>query len=166
MAIYNNNLGIVDSFLDNERINYYYLTDLETLLIVAQDENKISLHDREQVLNWIEDPYEWDKKRKLKLKTNFLENKELIAKLLLKIKAVSLDTKNPYKFSSGLFSPIYTDCRIIPSFPKEWNEIIKSFINIMINEIGIQNVEIIGGTSTAGISHAAYLADKLNLPRI
>jgi orotate phosphoribosyltransferase len=39
-------------------------------------------------------------------------------------------------------------------------------INIIINEIGIQNVNVIGGTATAGISHASYIAKKLNLPMI
>lgn len=166
LAIFNNNLGIIDSFLDKERINYHCLADLETLLTVAQDEDRISTHDIELVLNWVKNPYDWDKNRKHKLETFLSESEEKIAKLLLKAKAVTLNVKNPYELSSGLLSPIYIDCRILPSFPEEWNEIINAFVNIIVNEVGMQNVEIIGGTSTAGISHAAYLADRLDMPLI
>jgi orotate phosphoribosyltransferase len=52
------------------------------------------------------------------------------------------------------------------SYPKEWEEIINSMVSIIVNEIGMQNVDAIAGTATAGISHAAYIAKKLNLPMI
>jgi len=90
--------------------------------------------------------------------------KEDIAKLLLKLKAVSLRLSKPYKFSSGILSPIYCDNRIIMSYPKEREVIVNSFLKIIKQKrIGC---DFIAGTATAGIPWAAFLALKLNKPMI
>lgn len=94
------------------------------------------------------------------------ENKEKIAQILLEIKAVTLNTKEPYKFASGTLSPVYTDNRLLISYPEKWKQVIDSFTSIILNKIGVENIDIMCGTSTAGIPHAAYLAEKLGLPMI
>lgn len=88
---------------------------------------------------------------------------EKVAKILLKIGAVTLSPKKPYKYSSGILSPVYTDCRLLISHPKE---------RTIIRDLYIKNIktagkyDVIAGTATAGIPHAAWIAEKMNLPLI
>jgi orotate phosphoribosyltransferase len=166
LAIFSNQLGIVENFLNEKNIKFYCLTDSETLLSVALAKKKINPEERNSIKEWKKDPENWDKIRRERIEEFLIENKERTAKSLLKIGAVTLNTKTPYRFVSGLLSPIYTDCRLLMSYPKEWEEVIDSMVNIIINEIGIQNINVIAGTATAGISHAAYIAKKLNLPMV
>lgn len=87
-----------------------------------------------------------------------------VAQALLEIQAVSLKPANPYVWSSGLKAPIYCDNRLIMSFPE-----VRTFIeNELVNLIreNYPEAELIAGTATAGIPHAAIVADKLNLPMI
>ncbi len=90
--------------------------------------------------------------------------KEDIARLLLKLKAVNLRPNKPYKFVSGVLSPIYCDNRLIMSYPKERNFVIDSFVK-MIKKKRIV-FDVIAGTATAGIPWSAFLALKLNKPMI
>jgi len=166
LVIFSNKLEIIENFLKNENIKFHYLTDLETLLAVALIKKRISLDEKNNIMEWIKDPEVWDKTRKDRLEKFLIENKEKVADILLKIKAITLNIEKPYKFVSGILSPVYTDCRLLMSYPTEWESVIESMINIIVNEIGIQNIDIIAGTATAGISHAAYLSKKLNLPMI
>lgn len=87
-----------------------------------------------------------------------------IAKILLSIKAVSLSPEQPYTWSSGLRSPIYCDNRLIMSFPEERRTVIEEFTSYI--EEHYSDVEVIAGTATAGIPHAAWIADHLHLPMI
>lgn len=87
-----------------------------------------------------------------------------IAEILLKIKAVTLRTDPPYKWVSGILAPIYTDNRLLMSYPKERDFIINSFLKI-IKEKNL-NPDVIVGIATSGIPWAAWIADKLNLPMI
>lgn len=83
------------------------------------------------------------------------------AKILLSINAVTLNPKKPYRFSSGVLSPIYTDCRILMSYPKE-RRIIRDLYIKKINLVG--KFDLLAATATAGIPHAAWIADKMSLP--
>lgn len=85
-----------------------------------------------------------------------------IAKILLDLKAVSLSPKAPYTWASGIKSPIYCDNRLTLSFPKE-RKIIEEELKGLIKE-KFPEVEYLMGTATAGIPHAAIVADKMNLP--
>jgi len=86
-----------------------------------------------------------------------------IAKILIRIGAVIINPNKPFKFDSGLLSPIYIDNRYLISFPKERKIIINEFCRF-INKIN--KPDVIAGLATAGIPHAAWLAEKLNLPMI
>jgi len=90
--------------------------------------------------------------------------KKDIARLLLKVKAVSLRPNKPYKFASGILSPIYCDNRLLISHPKEREVIIDSFIKIIRQKKIV--FDVIAGTATAGIPWAAFLALKLDKPMI
>lgn len=88
--------------------------------------------------------------------------KTKIANSLLEIGAVSLSPNDPFTWSSGLKSPIYCDNRLTLSFP----DIRKSIANGLVSLIKehFPEVEIIAGTATAGIPHAAWVSDIMNLP--
>jgi orotate phosphoribosyltransferase len=166
LAIFSNQLGIIENFLRSEGVEFYCLTDIDAVLEVALFKKKISDEEMAHVKEWMKDSDNWDRIRKDKIGKIMTENKERTAEILLKIEAVTIDVKKPYRYVSGILSPIYTDCRLLISHPSEWEIIIDSMINLIVNEIGTQNVDVIAGTATAGISHAAYIAEKLNLPMI
>jgi orotate phosphoribosyltransferase len=166
LTIFSNDLGIVESFLRKERIRYHSLTNMETLLSVASERKWILPTERMSALEWMKDPENWDRLRKIRIEKVLKKNKQKISRILLEIKAVTINMKEPYKFASGILSPIYTDNRLLMSYPDKWKKVIDSFISIIINEVGVQNVGVICGTSTAGIPHAAYLAEKLGLPMV
>lgn len=91
------------------------------------------------------------------------ETSRNVAKILLSVGAVSLNTKKPFRYSSGILSPVYTDCRLIMSYPKERRII----INLFSKSISSYDFfDVIAGTATAGIPHAAWIAEKLSLPMI
>ena len=89
--------------------------------------------------------------------------KEKVAKLLLSINAITLNPKKPYRYSSGILSPVYTDCRLLISHPRQRN-IIRDFYIEALNQAG--PFDVIAATAIAGIPHAAWIADKLKLPMI
>jgi len=88
----------------------------------------------------------------------------IVASVLLDIKAVTLSPNKPYTWASGIKSPIYCDNRLLISYPDKRTVIRDAFIET-IKENDIE-FDIIAGTSTSGIPHAAWLADKLNKPMI
>ncbi len=86
-----------------------------------------------------------------------------VASILYDVGAIIFRPKQPFKFDSGILSPAYTDNRLIISFPKEREKIV-SYLIETIREIGLPDV--IAGTATAGIPHAAFIAQKLKLPMV
>jgi orotate phosphoribosyltransferase len=89
---------------------------------------------------------------------------EDVAKILLKLKAVTLNPKKPYKFASGILSPVYTDCRVLIAYPEKRREI-RDFYIEAIKSSGV-SYDLIAGTATAGIPHAAWIADELGIPMV
>lgn len=86
-----------------------------------------------------------------------------VAEILFDIGAVTFSRRAPFKFDSGILSPVYTDNRLIISYPKLREKIVDAFIK-KIKEIGIPDV--VAGTATAGIPHAAFIAQKLKIPMV
>ena len=87
---------------------------------------------------------------------------KLIARDLLKIKAVYLKPEEPFTWASGIKSPIYTDNRVTLAYPETRTLIENGFVEKIRSEF--PDVEVIAGTATAGIPHGAIIADKMNLP--
>ena len=85
-----------------------------------------------------------------------------VAKNLLKIQAVFLKPNDPFTWASGIKSPIYCDNRLTLSYP-EVRKVVEEGLSETIKEY-FPTCEVIMGTSTAGIAHAAYVSDILNLP--
>lgn len=87
-----------------------------------------------------------------------------IAKLLLDIKAVTLNLQNPFRYTSGLLSPIYCDNRLLISYPEKRKIVIDAFLQLI--EKNRLSFDVVAGTATAGIPHAAWIADRLDLPML
>lgn len=87
-----------------------------------------------------------------------------IAKDLLEIKAVFLSPNEPFTWASGIKSPIYCDNRITMSYPKIRREIAKGLAETIKEKY--PDAEVIAGTATAGIPHAAWVAELLDLPMV
>lgn len=87
-----------------------------------------------------------------------------IAKALLNIKAVLLRPQDPFTWTSGIKSPIYCDNRMTMSFPEVRELVAEGFASVIRAQY--PDAEVIAGTATAGIPHAAWVAQKLGLPMI
>ncbi|KFE42924.1 orotate phosphoribosyltransferase [Staphylococcus agnetis] len=85
-----------------------------------------------------------------------------IAQALLDIEAVSLSPNDMFTWSSGIKSPIYCDNRVTLGYPNVRESIRDGLIELIQNHF--EKVDIISGTATAGIPHAAFISDKMNLP--
>lgn len=100
------------------------------------------------------------------LKTDIKEDMENlsrdIAEKLLSIRAVFLSPKAPFTWASGIKSPIYCDNRLTLSYPKV-REAVEEGLATLIRK-HYPDVEVLMGTSTAGIAHAAITATILDLP--
>lgn len=91
---------------------------------------------------------------------------EETATLLLSVKAITMKPNEPYRYTSGMLSPIYCDNRIIISFPKVRKKIINFYTEVIDRCIGVDEVDIISGTATAAVPHAAFIADELKKPMV
>ena len=91
-----------------------------------------------------------------------MTTEKMIAAELLSIKAVFLSPNEPFTWASGIKSPIYCDNRLILTAPKS-RKIVESAIAQTVKE-RFPEAEVLMGTSTAGIAHAAIAADILDMP--
>ena len=87
---------------------------------------------------------------------------ELIAKDLLKIKAVFFRPNEPFTWASGIKSPVYCDNRLTLTDVEVRNDV-ENALATVIKE-NYKGVEVLMGTSTAGIAHAAITAHIMGLP--
>lgn len=87
-----------------------------------------------------------------------------VAEQLLEIKAVFLKPNDPFTWASGIKSPIYCDNRLTLGFPKVRQFIAQSLAEKIKQTFG--EVDVVAGTATAGIPHAAWVSDLLDLPMV
>lgn len=93
-----------------------------------------------------------------------LSIEQQVSQNLLAIKAVFLSPNEPFTWASGIKSPIYCDNRLTMSFPKVRRLIAKGLAEKIKKQF--PEVEVIAGTATAGIPHAAWVAEILDLPMV
>ncbi|MBQ5995076.1 MAG: orotate phosphoribosyltransferase [Clostridia bacterium] len=91
-----------------------------------------------------------------------MNTKVLIAKDLLKIKAVFFRPEEPFTWASGIKSPVYCDNRLTLTAPEVRNDV-ENALAQTIRE-NYPEAEVLMGTSTAGIAHAAITAHIMGLP--
>ena len=91
-----------------------------------------------------------------------MDTKELIAKDLLSIQAVFFRPDEPFTWASGIKSPVYTDNRLILTAPKVRDDVENAIAETVKKEY--PDAEVLMGTSTAGIAHAAIAGHILGMP--
>ena len=85
-----------------------------------------------------------------------------IAKDLLSIRAVFLRPDDPFTWASGIKSPIYCDNRLVLSDHRVRTDVETGLMNVI--KENYPEAEVLMGTSTAGIAHAAIVAQMMELP--
>ena len=91
-----------------------------------------------------------------------MDTKTLIAKDLLKIGAVFFRPDEPFTWASGIKSPVYCDNRLTLTAPDVRNDVENAIAETVEREF--PDAQVLMGTSTAGIAHAAIAAHILGLP--
>ena len=86
----------------------------------------------------------------------------IIAKDLLKIKAVFFRPEEPFIWASGIISPVYCDNRLILTAPEVRTDVENGIVKLIRENY--PDAEVLMGTSTAGIPHAAIAAHILGMP--
>ncbi len=87
-------------------------------------------------------------------------------KILLDTKSVLFNAEEPFVFTSGRVSPVYTDCRRLISFVEERDTLMDMGVQILMEEIGMDRIDYIAGGETAGIPYAAFMADRMAKPML
>lgn len=90
------------------------------------------------------------------------EREKNIAKGLLSIKAVFLNPKEPFTWASGIKSPIYCDNRLTLTAPEVRNMVEEGLAEVI--KENYPDAEVLMGTATAGIAHAAITAHLMGIP--
>lgn len=90
--------------------------------------------------------------------------KKEIAEILLNVGAVEINPNEPFTWASGIESPIYCDNRLTMSDPVGRKQIAEGLADLIRTKY--PETSIIAGTATAGIPHAAWVADILGLPMV
>lgn len=98
------------------------------------------------------------------MKSTDTDQSKKIAKILFEIGAVTFSGSRPFRFDSGILSPVYVDNRILISYPRERKIVLKSLLSLIKKKI--RPFDVVAGVATAGIPHAAWIAQELNLPMI
>ena len=91
-----------------------------------------------------------------------LDTQKLIAKDLLKIKAVFFRPDEPFTWASGIKSPVYCDNRLILTAPEVRTDVETAMAQLIKDNY--PQAEVLMGTSTAGIAHAAITAQMMGMP--
>lgn len=91
-----------------------------------------------------------------------MELSKLIATDLLKIKAVFFRPEEPFTWASGIKSPVYTDNRLTLTAPEVRNDVENGLCELIRENY--PEAEVLMGTSTAGIAHAAITGHIMGLP--
>lgn len=87
-----------------------------------------------------------------------------VAQILLDVGAVELSPNEPFTWASGIESPIYCDNRLTMADPSGRKVIAKGIADLIRTHY--PEATVIAGTATAGIPHAAWIADELQLPMV
>jgi len=88
----------------------------------------------------------------------------LTARMLLEIKAVDFNARDPFIYASGLPGPTYVDCRKLISFPRIRTTLMDFLACTVMRDAGFEAFDNVAGGETAGIPFGALIAERLALP--
>jgi orotate phosphoribosyltransferase len=91
-----------------------------------------------------------------------MKSAEYIAGLLLDAEALKFSVEKPFKFASGISSPVYMDCRILISDVEKRRQITKA----LSSAIRDKEYDVFAGTASAGIPWAAWISEASGLPMV
>jgi orotate phosphoribosyltransferase len=89
---------------------------------------------------------------------------ELTVRMLLEIEAIHVRPEEPFRFTSGLASPVYIDCRKLISYPRIRATLMDFAVSKILRDVGFEQVDCVAGGETAGIPFAAWIAERMALP--
>ncbi len=98
--------------------------------------------------------------------TEITADSKIAAEILLNTKSVLFNSREPFVFTSGRISPVYTDCRRLISFPKDRTTLMDMGAKLLKDKVGLDNIDFVAGGETAGIPYAAFISDRLNKPML
>ncbi|WP_171174276.1 orotate phosphoribosyltransferase [Ruegeria sp. HKCCD8929] len=87
----------------------------------------------------------------------------LTARMLLEIKAVHFNAREPFTLASGLPSPTYIDCRKLISYPRIRSTLMDFLTVTVMRNAGFEEFDNVAGGETAGIPFAAFVAERMAL---
>ena len=85
-----------------------------------------------------------------------------VAERLLDAEAVRFAPDEPFTLASGLRAPVYCDNRLLLASPAARRDVCEGFVRVW-RQNGL-TADVVAGTATAGVPHAAWLADRLDMP--
>ncbi|GFE64009.1 orotate phosphoribosyltransferase [Litoreibacter roseus] len=88
----------------------------------------------------------------------------LTAQMLLEIRAVHFNAREPFTLASGLPSPTYIDCRKLISFPRIRSTLMDFLTCTVMRNAGLEAFDNVAGGETAGIPFGALVAERMALP--
>lgn len=85
---------------------------------------------------------------------------------LLTIKAVNISPLDPFTYTSGNKGPIYFDMRLLMGYPQDREFVTLYYLDMIDRHVGLDSIDVVSGTATAGIPLAAWVVEKLRKPMI
>ncbi len=89
---------------------------------------------------------------------------QITARILIETESVLFRPDDPFIFTSGRASPVYTDCRKLIGFPRARQRLMKMGAAMIEEVVGFESLDVVAGGETAGIPFAAWMSDLLMLP--
>ncbi|MFD1332948.1 orotate phosphoribosyltransferase [Methylopila musalis] len=89
-----------------------------------------------------------------------------VARMMLEVGAIHIRPEEPFIFTSGWASPVYTDCRKLISYPRLRKQLMDDAADTILREAGYESLDAVAGGETAGIPFAAWIAERLMLPML
>ncbi|MFZ1721101.1 MAG: orotate phosphoribosyltransferase [Microgenomates group bacterium] len=85
---------------------------------------------------------------------------------LISIEAVKIRPLTPFTYTSGNKGPIYFDLRLLMGYPQDRDIVTLYYLDMIDRHVGLENIDVVSGTATAGIPLAAWVVEKLRKPMV
>lgn len=88
------------------------------------------------------------------------------ARILLDTKSALINAREPFVYTSGKIGPAYVDCRRLISFVSQRTRLMDMGAEMLLDNIGADNIDYVAGGETAGIPYAAFISERLKKPML